>query len=189
MKHAIFRFLIVFFVLTSVSAVLYMSYRALRDTNLNVPSLFPSSAEGKPVISMSGFRLVESEAGRVAWSVEAKRADLLDNKEALLSEVEAVFHNPDGKTAALIGESGTIDTKSGNASVRGDGKDVRIVTSDGYLMTTDVLSWNAARRTVWTKDPFRVLGREIYVEGKGMRADVDLQELKVEGNVKAILQE
>jgi LPS export ABC transporter protein LptC len=189
MKQAIFRSLIVIFVLTSVGAVLYMSYRALRDTKLNVPSLFPSAAEGEAIISMSGFRLVQSEAGRVAWSVEAKRAELLDNKEALLNGVEAVFHNPDGRTAALIGESGTIDSQSGNASIRGDGKDVRIVTSDGYLMTTDMLSWNAARRTVWTKNPFRVLGREIYVEGKGMRANVDLQELKVEDNVKAILQQ
>jgi lipopolysaccharide export system protein LptC len=138
---------------------------------------------------MEGFRLVETERGRAAWTVHARRADLLENKEAQLTDVEAVFTNPDGRTAALIGELGTLDTVSGNASIRRGAREVRIVTSDGYLMTTDSLSWKARDRLVRTNDPFKVLGREIYVEGKGMTADVDLEELAVNDNVKAILQE
>jgi LPS export ABC transporter protein LptC len=189
MKQAFLRFLIMSFVLTAVGALLYVSYRVLRETDLTIPALFPPLSDNRPVISMDGFRLVESDEGRVSWSVEARQANLLENKQAQLKEVEALFHNPDGRTAALVGDLGTIDTVSGNASIRRGGKEVRIVTSDGYLMTTDSLSWNARARTVRTQDPFKVLGREIYIEGKGMTASVDLGKLTVNDNVKAILQE
>ncbi len=177
------------FVLAALGAILYFSYLRLRDVDIAMPALFTPSAGKRVVISMEGFRLVETERDRVAWSVQARQADLLDSKEAQLREVEAVFNNPDGRTAALIGETGAIDTASGNASIRRGAREVRIVTSDGYLMTTDSLSWNARNREVRTNDPFKVLGREIYMEGKGMTADVDLRELAVDDNVKAILQE
>ena len=189
MRHAILRAFFVVTVLASLGAALYFSYRVLRDTGFSVPALFRPSAGKRVVISMEGFRLVETEQGRVVWSVQARHADLLDSKEAQLREVEAVFNNPDGRTAALIGEQGTLDTVSGNASIRRGAREVRIVTSDGYLMTTDSLSWKAKDRMVRTNDPFKVLGREIYMEGKGITADVDLGEVSVDDNVKAILQE
>ncbi len=189
MKQAILRFFYVFSILASLGALLFLSYQGLRNANMALPALFPSSAGKRVVISMEGFRLVETEQGRVAWTVQASHADLLESKEAQLREVEAVFTKPDGRTAALIGELGTLDTVSGNATIRRGAREVRIVTSDGYLMTTDSLSWKARERLVRTNDPFKVLGREIYVEGKGMTAHVDLGELAVDNNVKAILQE
>jgi LPS export ABC transporter protein LptC len=189
MRYAILRAFFVVSVLVSIAAALYFSYRVLRKTDFSVPALFRPSAGKRIVISMEGFRLVETEKGRVSWSVQARRADLLDSKEAQLREVEAVFNSPGGRTAALIGEQGTLDTVSGNASIRRGTREVRIVTSDGYLMTTDSLSWKARDRTIRTNDPFKVLGREIYMEGKGMTADVDLGEVSVDDNVKAILQE
>ncbi len=189
MKQAIFRSLFVFFILAALGALLYFSYRVLRKADIAIPSLFQQADDKRVVISMEGFRLVQTEEGRVAWSVQARSAELLENKEAQLKDIEAVFSNPDGKTAALIGELGTLDTVTGNASIRRGAREVRVVTSDGYLMTTDSLSWKAHDRLVRTRDPFKVLGREIYVEGKGMTADVDLGELAVDNDVKAILQE
>jgi hypothetical protein len=82
-----------------------------------------------------------------------------------------------------------MDTETGNASVRRGAREVRIVTSDGYLVTTDSLFWRAADRIVRTKDPFKVLGQEIYIEGTGMSADVDMRKVTVESDVKAVLQE
>ena len=181
--------MIISFILATVGVLLYSSYRALRGTKLELPALLPSSADDRPSVTMTGFNMVESEDGRMAWRVHAGRAELLDNKEARLEDVEALFREPDGRTAALIGESGTVDTENGNASIRRGTREVRIVTSDGYLLTTDELSWNARSRSVWTKDPFRVLGKDIYVEGTGMKANVDLEKLIVEDNVKAIVQE
>jgi lipopolysaccharide export system protein LptC len=143
----------------------------------------------RALISMEGVRMAQSENEREAWNMSARSAELLENKEALVKDVEIVVYHTDQKTAALIGELGTIDTVSGNATIQRGTRDVRIVTSDGYLMTTDSLVWKADRRIIRTSNPFRVLGKEIYLEGKGMSANVDLRKVIVDNNVKAVLQE
>ena len=63
------------------------------------------------------------------------------------------------------------------------------MTSDGYLLTTNSLNWNAGERVVRTTDPFKLLGREIYLEGRGISAKVDDNTIEVDNNVKAVLQE
>jgi LPS export ABC transporter protein LptC len=179
----------VILVLASLTALLYGSYRFLITADLSAPQLLRDNTGKRVLISMEGFRLVQSEDGRPAWNLQARRADLYESKEAQLRDVEIVFNNPDGRTAALIGEVGNLDTTTGNASIRRGAREVRIVTSDGYLMTTDTLSWKAADRVIRTRDPFKVLGREIYIEGKGMSADVDMRKVIVDSDVKAVLQE
>jgi LPS export ABC transporter protein LptC len=172
-----------------LAAALYGSYRFLRDVDIKMPSLF-SPAPGKRLfISMEGFRLTQSEEGRVSLRMSASAADLFEDKEAQLKEIELVFKGPDGRTAALIGETGIMDMVSGNGTIRRGAREVRIITSDGYLMTTDSLFWKAKERQIRTADPFKVLGREIYLEGKGFSADVDMRKILVDSNVKAVLQE
>lgn len=183
------RFFAVLSVLIVLAAFLYGSYLFLRDADITMPSLFGPAPGKRLFISMDGFRLTQSEEGRVSLRMSAKAADLFENKEARLKEIELVFNNPDGRTAALIGETGTMDMASGNGAIRRGVREVRIVTSDGYLMTTDSLIWKAKERVIKTGEPFKVLGREIYLEGKGLSADVDMRKMLVDSNVKAVLQE
>jgi LPS export ABC transporter protein LptC len=154
-----------------------------------MPSLFPPTAGSRLLMSMEGFRFTQSENGRVSWRVYAQSADLFESKEAKLKELEITFIGADRKEAALLGESGTMDTATGNASVRRVNGEVKIVTSEGYLLTTSSLFWKAGERQVSTPDPFKLLGREIYLEGRGMTANVDMRTIAVNGNVKAVLQE
>jgi len=42
---------------------------------------------------------------------------------------------------------------------------------------------------VWTAEPFKLLGSEIYLEGTGFSGNVDLRSIAVKKNVKAVLQE
>ena len=80
------------------------------------------------------------------------------------------------------------NTATGNASIRRLAREVRISTSDGYLLTTDSLFWKAGDRLVWTSDPFKLLGSEIYLEGVGITANVGMRSIVVKKHVKAILQ-
>jgi LPS export ABC transporter protein LptC len=189
MIRAVLRSLLLLLVLGALATLLFGSYWLLRDTSLAVPSLFKPVQSRRALIDMDGYRMVQSENGRAAWSVTARTAQLFDSREALLRDLEIILFYPDGRTAALLAEEGSMNTVSGDASVRRGAQDVRIVTSDGYLMTTDSLLWKAAERVVRTASSFRVLGKEIFLEGTGMTADVDLHKLVVERNVKAILQE
>jgi LPS export ABC transporter protein LptC len=180
---------IVFTLVLAVGAALYGAYLSVRLTEKSIPSLFPTATGSRLLMSMEGFRFIQSENGRVSWRVYAQGADLYESKEAQLRDLEITFIASDRKEAALLGESGTMDTVTGNASVRKVSREVKIVTSDGYLLTTSSLFWKAGQRQVSTPDPFKLLGSEIYLEGRGISADVDMRTIAVNGNVKAVLQE
>jgi len=183
------RFLAVLALFIVLAAFLYGSYLFLRDADIKMPSLFSPAPGPRLFISMNGFRLTQSEEGRVSLRMKASAADLFETKEAQLKEIELVFTGPDSRTAALIGETAVMDMVSGNGTIRRGAREVRIITSDGYLMTTNSLFWKAKERLISTAEPFKVLGREIYLEGKGFSADVDMRKMLVDSNVKAVLQE
>ncbi len=172
-----------------VAAFVFSGYLLLRGRVITMPSLFRPAPGARLLMSMDGFRFTQSENGRVSWRMNAGSADLYENKEAQLHDVKIVFTSPENKEATMFGDTGTMDTSSGNASLRRVTRDVRIVTNDGYLLTTNSLSWKAGERVVRTADPFKLLGSEIYLEGVGISANVDMRTIKVRNNVKAVLQE
>ena len=176
----------VFFV---IAAVFYGSYHLFRGADVAMPSLFRLTSGSRLLMSMEGFKFTQSENGRISWRMNARNADLYESKEAQLKDLEITFIAPDKREAALLGEVGTMDTVTGNASVRRGSREVRIVTSDGYLLTTDSLFWKAGERLVRTPDPFKLLGSEIYLEGKGLSGNVDMRTIVVNSDVKAVLQE
>jgi LPS export ABC transporter protein LptC len=185
----IVRFFKILAVLLILSALLYSGYVLLRGADITMPTLFNPVPGERLLMSMEGFRFAQSENGRVSWRMNARSANLYASKEAQLKDIEIVFITPDKKEAALIGDVGIMDTVTGNASVRRDSHEVRVVTSDGYLLTTDSLTWKASDRLVLTPDPFKVLGSEIYLEGRGLTANLDMRMIVVNNNVKAVLQE
>jgi len=171
------------------TALLYSGYHLLREADLTMPTLFKPVPGARLLMSMEGFRFAQSENGRVSWRMNARSANLYASKEAQLKDIEIVFITPDKKEAALIGEVGIMNTITGDASVRRDSREVRVVTSDGYLLTTDSLIWKAGDRLVLTPDPFKLLGSEIYLEGRGLTANLDMRKIVVNNDVKAVLQE
>jgi len=181
--------LMVLIVFLLVGVSFYGGYLLLRETTeISMPSFFQPPSNERLFMSMDGFRFAQSENGRITWRVDARNADLFENKKAQLKDMEIDFKNPDNTEARLFGDTGAMDTASGNASVRRISNDVKIVTSDGYQLTTNSLFWNAGDRVVWTADPFKLLGREIYLEGIGITAKVDMRTLLVKDSVKAVLQ-
>lgn len=189
MLSIFFRFFALLFLFVALGAVLFGSYQMLMETEAGFLPMLRPAAANRLLISMDSFKVVQTEQGKVAWSLRSKNAELYENREARLKDVELIFNNPDGRTAALVGENATFDTASGDAAIRRGNREVRIITSDGYLMTTDSLFWKAADRIVRTSDPFKVLGKEIYLEGRGMSANADLEKVVVNNDVKAVLQE
>jgi LPS export ABC transporter protein LptC len=172
-----------------ITAIALGSYLLMRGTEIVMPVLFHPAAGPRLIMSMDGYRFTQSENGRVTWRMDAKSADLYENKEAQLLDIKIVFKSPENKEAVILGDAGTMDTASGNASIRRATREVRVITSDGYLLTTDSLFWKSGERVVSTADPFKLLGSEIYLEGTGMSANVDLRTILVRNDVKAVLQE
>jgi len=172
-----------------LAALIYGGYLLLHGADLAMPTLFKLVPGARLLMSMEGFRFAQSENGRVSWRMNARSANLYASKEAQLKDIEIVFITPEKKEAALMGEVGIMDTFTGDASVHRGSREVRVVTSDGYLLTTDSLTWKAGDRLELTPDPFKLLGSEIYLEGRGLTANFDMRMIVVNNNVKAVLQE
>jgi LPS export ABC transporter protein LptC len=172
-----------------VTAFAICGYLLLRGKEITMPSLSRPSPGTRLLMGMDGFRITRSENGQVSWRMNATSADLYENKEARLHDIKVVFKGPDNREATMFGDAGTMDTSSGHASLRRVTRDVRIITNDGYLLTTNSLLWEAGERVVRTADPFKLLGSEIYLEGVGISANVDMRTIMVRSNVKAVLQE
>jgi LPS export ABC transporter protein LptC len=176
-------------VLLVLIAALYGGYALLRGTYLTEPTLYQPPSGVRLLMSMEGFSFVEMESGRVLWRMAAGSADLYENKEAQLKNVEITFVAPDSRQARLLGEFASLDTVSGDVSIRRGLREVRIVTSEGYLLTTNSLFWRANQRIVRTEDPFKLLGSELYLEGRGLLGNADMLTIEVDEHVKAVLQE
>lgn len=168
---------------------IYSGVHLLRGREIAMPSLFRPASGSRLVMSMEGFTFTQSENGQIAWRMSAESADLFENKKASLREIEIVYSGKGVGEAALRGERGIMNTITGDATIQRGSKEVRIITSDGYLLTTNSLSWKARERVVRTHDAFKLLGREIYLEGRGITAHLDENLLEVEKDVKAVLQE
>jgi LPS export ABC transporter protein LptC len=172
-----------------LGAALYGARMILREAAETRFSPPPKPSRDRILMSMHGFKFVQTEKERVSWRMTARSADLYENKEAMVKHIEIVFFGSDNRETVLRGESATVDTLSGNAVIRRGARDVRIVTSMGYLLTTDSLSWDAGERIVKTKAPFKLLGNEVYLEGEGLIANAEMGSIEVRHRVKAVLQE
>jgi len=172
-----------------LGAIFYGLFRFIHDADLAMPALLQPSSGKRLVMSMEGFRFIQVEDGRVMWRLHARNADLYESKEAQLKDIEIAFIGQDRREVTLLGETGTLDTVSGDASIHRGSREVRIVTTDGYLLTTDSLVWRAGERVVLVPGLFKLLGRELYLEGRRLSANTDMRKLEVHENVKAVLQE
>lgn len=182
-------FLKIFFIVVLTCACFYAIYLAVQESGIVIPSLLRSSSKKHLLMSMEGFRFIQSDNGRVSWQMNAQNADLYENNEARLKDVVISYSGVNHSQTSLLSDVGVMDTISGDATFLKDIREVRIVSKDGYLLTTNSLKWHADDRQVETEAPFKLVGNEIYLEGTGLSADVDIRALTVRKHVKAVLQE
>lgn len=172
-----------------VLASVYGIFSLLRGGEIKVAEILRPRSGARLLMAMEGFRSAMSEGDRVVWSMRAGTADLYENREARLHDIKIEYAASARGRVSLISDIGSMDMESGDAVLRSESREVRVVTADGYLLTTRFISWHAGAREVRTTGIFKLLGREIYLEGKGMTANLDDQTVVVNENVKAVLQE
>lgn len=182
------RILLILFLVALLSLALAINV-FFRKVEISMPSFFRPALESRLLMSMEGFRFDQLAEHSTPCIVQARRADLYESREARMHDIDILL-NTDGKqNVSLIGDEGTLNMANGNALVRKGEREVRVVTSDGYLLTTSSIRWESAERIVKTNDTFKLLGNDIYLEGKGFSADTALHAMSVNGDVKAVLQE
>ncbi|MEK6678226.1 MAG: LPS export ABC transporter periplasmic protein LptC, partial [Nitrospirota bacterium] len=134
------------------------------------------------------FHFTQAGKGKTDWEVKAVRAKLFKKEnKAVLEDVVAVFTTSQGIRLELKGDEGLFNTESHDIYIRKRNNDIKIISSNGYTMTTDSLSWDNKKRVVATDDAVSIEGKEIRLKGKGLRINAISQELEVLSNVEAVI--
>jgi LPS export ABC transporter protein LptC len=138
-------------------------------------------------ISIDGFRFSNTDKEKGNWDLTARKADVRkDTGIASLKDLQAIFNGIDGTVLTLKADSGTFDTNSKDVKLFGENKDIRITSSSGYEMFAKNLRWDNEKKELSTDDFVKLSGRNIKIEGRGLVARSDLQEVKINNGVKTV---
>ncbi len=178
-----------FFIAVSITCLIAASIVFLAGTpGLKRPA--PPTKEvkmDKAEVSIEGFRLSNTEKDKGNWDVVAKRADIRkDTGDANLKDLQAVFTGENGTILNLESDEGIYNTNSKDVKLYPKDKDVKITTNNGYVMHAENLNWNNDKKELRTEDNVKLSSKNIKIEGKGLVARSDLQEVRITNGVKTV---
>ncbi|MGC2425347.1 MAG: LPS export ABC transporter periplasmic protein LptC [Nitrospirota bacterium] len=161
---------------------------------INNPGLIsPAPSAAKPQVRLDqaevvidGFKFAKNDGMGENWQLTARKALMQKaSGQADLTDLEAVYNAKNGVVLKLTADNGTYDSKAKRMKAIGKDKDEVVVTSsNGYRMTSPTLAWDGVKQELSTKDNVTLSGKNIKIEGKGMVARSDLQEVKITNGVK-----
>jgi len=130
--------------------------------------------------------LTRAVAGRTEWELTAKSADYFKEKGVTyLDSPQVVFYGEKGKRMELEGDNGEIFNDTNDITVSGN---VKITTSDGYLLRSDSLRYSSEKKVVTTESKVFIKGKGLEIEGIGMSADIERNTALIKRGVKAVLE-
>lgn len=134
-------------------------------------------------VSIGGMRLVEMDADRKEWELEAVSADAYEGRGVTyLKEVHIVFYPDEPEPIDVRGERATFFTTTRDFQIEGN---VVVTPIEGYTAYTDSVRWVADEQVITTDDEVRAVKPGSELRGKGMRADARTRRLEIFQSVEA----
>ncbi len=136
-----------------------------------------------PMREMEGFTLVETHNGVKRMEIVGSQMTEHPDQQSLdVQEVKADFYDETGRhQSVLTARTGTVDTQTGNMTVRGE---VVVVTDDGVRLETEELRWLDDRRRIVTELPVRIVRETGEVRGVGLDTDPELREFRLGSKIE-----
>jgi LPS export ABC transporter protein LptC len=133
------------------------------------------SGEKISTFSISGF----SDSGEKAWVIEGKSADILSDAIELF-DINADSYG-DSVKVNLTADRGTFNRKSNDIKLISN---VKIVTDEGTVLTTEFLNWDASEEIVHTDSDVFIEREEMDITGTGAIARPNLNTAQLNHNVR-----
>lgn len=146
-----------------------------------------SSGDLSPVNAeqyLEKFSMVETQAGKKQWELEAARALLQESeKKTKLEKIRLKFYKEEVLASVLIAEKGDINTETGDMIATGNV--VFTSESEKVKMETDQLNWDNKRKKIVTDSFVKETRPGGIVTGYGLEAEPDLSRSVIKREVKA----
>ncbi|MBI5191118.1 MAG: LPS export ABC transporter periplasmic protein LptC [Nitrospirae bacterium] len=154
-----------------------------------VPVSRSMKTDGAEVV-IDQFHFANSESDKVSWELSAARAEMRkDEGMARLRDLKAVFNGRDGMVLTLVADGGTFEEGTRAITLGGGDGPVTLTSSNGYTMSAEDLSWDDVKKTLSTDNHITIKGSAIDIEGRGMVARADLQEVRITDGVRTVFRQ
>jgi LPS export ABC transporter protein LptC len=138
-------------------------------------------------VVIDGFNFSKTEDDSSAWELFAKRAEVSKKTGmARLKDLDAVIRAKDGLVFNLKAENGEFDTATKKMRLTGGDKGVTVRSSNGYRMSLRDVRWDNDAKELSTDGRVTIDGSNIRIEGKGMVARTDRQEVRIVDGVRTV---
>jgi len=166
MKNKIFFSL---FIIITLGVLISLGYR---EDDLRISPSYKSS-------SMHGLHLTHKASNEIKWELKARNATFPEGGgEIILSSLELRVHDDYGMN--LSAGSGTYKIDKKILTIK---RPVQINIRDIRLIT-DTLTWDGEEGLIKTEDDIRFSGKNFYIEGTGLEAEIKYQRIRILKNVK-----
>jgi LPS export ABC transporter protein LptC/lipopolysaccharide transport protein LptA len=149
----------------------------------------PGARNGKPVQSIQGMRMIETQEGRKEWELQSDKATRDLSKSLLnLENVKAVFFSDSGVTFTVTGDKGLVKEKSKNLHIEGN---VVTRSSNGYVFKTESMDYDSENRFLTGSSHVDMVGPKdanglaMHLTGEGIRASLTKSTMEVLRDVKS----
>lgn len=128
---------------------------------------------------IEGLKIVHKKSGASVWTLNAKRADMIEGSDKVkLNDVVILVEN---KGMTIYAPDGVYDMGTRNLSLNGK---IKSVSEKGYTIETQAVEWDQAKGGIKTKENVRIESKKFNVEGSGMETDSE-QKVRILNNVRA----
>lgn len=155
------------------AALMALGAIACGDGSRPTATITAADTADQILITMTHFVTIE---GVQRAKVEADTAYFYQpTQKAELRDVRITFYDPRGaETTNLTAREGTYQWQSGDMEGRGN---VRVVTTDGRTLHTEVLRYSQSKNEVSSDRPFVFDAPGRHIEGEGFTSDPEFKNL------------
>ena len=172
---------------TSVLILAVVGGTFLAERTRVARSVTQQSEAEPPDMRVQNVRLIEQqEEDGDGWELLAHDAEFYDAKQlVVVHQMRAQLLSQAAQPAQITADNGHIDSATGNMTVQGN---VQLQYLEGYTIETDVLSWHAASRLLWTAAAVKINSALVHIAGIGLQGNVDQQRFVLQDGVHAAFQ-
>lgn len=165
----------------ALAAIVLMRYRPPVEL-ADVAKALPTGVD----VALQDINYTHTEGGVARWRLVAKQVEhRATEKLTSVSDLHLTFYDDTGV------EQGTLQARSGRVnadySVIEVRDEVEVVSSNGYTLRTDHLTYHQKDRSIQTDAPVRLTSAGLELDGVGLVLNIDTHKLLIPARVRAIV--
>jgi len=137
-------------------------------------------------LTLSDFSISETIGNERKFHLQAESASQYQSGESPLQNITVVFFHDNQESLELVAESGTFFTTSKNIHLEGDVVGTGLQTAVKFF--TETLDWNNEDELLHTNARVRIEQKGMAMTGTGLIADVTLQRLELQRDIRGEMQ-